>query len=282
MPDSVTKPLQDSIFENMTFAQWQAATHPKIQGTFNLHNLLLSERLDFFITLSSIVSILGNSGQAAYAAGNSFLDALARYRTSINLPSHTINVGVVSDAGFVSENAKVAASLSSKGFSTIEVADLLNILNYAITHPMAATPALSQTCVGLGVSPTVLKDPKFKHWLEIHGGEAATESTGQRGGSDNHVNGLRNASSIEEASEIATMAILQQLSKLLMVPKEGLSASCTLMSYGVDSLISVELRNWIRAELKANVQLLEMNDTGKSIRDMAGLVAGRSKFVQLK
>jgi hypothetical protein len=267
----------------MTFDQWLAATRPKVQGTLNLHNILPRESLDFFIMLSSIVSIVGNSGQAAYAAGNSFLDALARHRNSKGLTAHSINVGVVRDAGFVSENAEVAASLGSRGFTSMDVADLLAILNYAITHPKAATPTLSQTCVGLGVSPTALRDPKFRRWLGIHGNAAATQSEDQRGGSgssDKHVRALQSALSLEEASKITCEAILQQLGKLLTVPSEGLSSAYTLMSYGVDSLISVELRNWIRTELKATVQLLELNEGGRTIKELAGLVASRSKLVQ--
>jgi KR domain len=65
----------------MIFDQWLAANRPKVQGTLNLQNLLPRESLDFFIMLSSIVSIVGNSDQA----GNSFLDILARHRNSKGL-----------------------------------------------------------------------------------------------------------------------------------------------------------------------------------------------------
>jgi hypothetical protein len=91
--------------------------------------------MDFFIMRSSIVSILGNCGQAAYAAGNNYLDALRRYRASEGLPARTINVGVVRGAGFVSENAKVAASLEARGFAS---------MGMAIARPTASTADLSQ------------------------------------------------------------------------------------------------------------------------------------------
>jgi KR domain len=63
----------------MTYEQRLAATRPKIQATSNLDKLLPDENVDFFIMLSLIISILGNSGHAAYAAGNSYLNALERY-----------------------------------------------------------------------------------------------------------------------------------------------------------------------------------------------------------
>ncbi len=41
--------------------------------------------LDFFIVISSAAGIVGNRGQAAYAAANTFLDAFAQYRTRLGL-----------------------------------------------------------------------------------------------------------------------------------------------------------------------------------------------------
>jgi NAD(P)-dependent dehydrogenase (short-subunit alcohol dehydrogenase family) len=82
--------LRDSIFENMAHAQWMEALKPKVQGTWNLHQASLpepcaKEGLDFFVMLASISGSVGNRGQANYAAGNSYQDALAKYRRSLGL-----------------------------------------------------------------------------------------------------------------------------------------------------------------------------------------------------
>jgi KR domain len=45
---------------------------------------MLPPKMDFFIMLSSVSSIIGNVGQANYAAGNTFEDALAHYHTVHN------------------------------------------------------------------------------------------------------------------------------------------------------------------------------------------------------
>jgi NAD(P)-dependent dehydrogenase (short-subunit alcohol dehydrogenase family) len=85
--------LEDGIFETMPFARWQRATKPKIQGTRNLHDGLTKD-LNFFITLSSIVCVIGNAARANYAAGNTFEDAFAYWRRSQGLAGTTINVGI--------------------------------------------------------------------------------------------------------------------------------------------------------------------------------------------
>ncbi|KAK1950802.1 polyketide synthase, partial [Colletotrichum sublineola] len=94
--------LADSMFSNMTMDQWRAATGPKIQGSWNLHKLatrLSSDGagddreggggLDFFILMSSVSGVIGNSAQADYCAGNTFEDALAHFRRANGLPGTT-------------------------------------------------------------------------------------------------------------------------------------------------------------------------------------------------
>jgi emericellamide synthase (highly reducing iterative type I polyketide synthase) len=75
---------------------------------------------------------------------------------------------------------------------------------------------------------------------------------------------------------------VQQLAKLLAVSSGTLYSNRTLATYGIDSLLGVELRNWMQMELKADVQLLELNEGGKSIKNLQDLVASRSKLVQVK
>jgi hypothetical protein len=54
------------LLENISHQQFRAATKPKVQGSWNLHEVL-PKKMDFFIMLSSIISITGNHGQSNYA-----------------------------------------------------------------------------------------------------------------------------------------------------------------------------------------------------------------------
>lgn len=56
----------------MQFADWQAATRPKVQGSWNL-DAALGDGLDFFVLLSSVIGVAGGAEQANYAAANTFL-----------------------------------------------------------------------------------------------------------------------------------------------------------------------------------------------------------------
>ncbi|TMC24511.1 MAG: SDR family NAD(P)-dependent oxidoreductase, partial [Chloroflexi bacterium] len=72
--------LRDSLLRNKTPEQVQAVLAPKVMGVEYLDKASQQIPLDFFILCSSLASVLGNMGQADYAAANAYLDAFAHQR----------------------------------------------------------------------------------------------------------------------------------------------------------------------------------------------------------
>lgn len=275
---------QDGLFTEMTDDQWRGAIAPKVEGTKNLHSYL-GKDLDFFIIMSSSVVVTGNMGQCNYSAACSFQDTLARHRTAIGVPAFSINVGPVLEVGYVSENPEVAATLRRNGLGAIGVCEILAMLNYAVTNPRGDGNLAGGTCsVGmvptgdeLGLGDTLwMADRRFSHLVRR---QAAGPKAGSA--SEDVARLLTGAASFESASEIICDSILQQLGRLIATPAEALSAAQSLDSYGVDSLVAVELRNWIGAYLQANVQLMVLRGTG-SIRELANIVTKESRLVSFE
>jgi acyl transferase domain-containing protein/NADPH:quinone reductase-like Zn-dependent oxidoreductase/NADP-dependent 3-hydroxy acid dehydrogenase YdfG len=91
--------LEDTIFDNMSHGQWRRAIEPKTRGSRNLLANLWPGDNPFFILLSSITGIIGNTAQANYASGNTFEDAMALHaRANLGIRATSIDVGLVSDS----------------------------------------------------------------------------------------------------------------------------------------------------------------------------------------
>ncbi|KAL2814138.1 hypothetical protein BJX63DRAFT_393019 [Aspergillus granulosus] len=273
--------LRDSLFEDMTVDHWRTALAAKVRGSQNLHAHF--KNLSFFVMLSSTVAIRGNFGQSNYSAACSFQDTFVRHITNAGQPAFSINIGVVTEVGYVSENPEVAENLRRNGLCSVSISDVLVLINYAITNPnndptsCVASIGLAPPADNVETEQKFLKaDRRFAQLLKHEG--TTQKATGE---SVDSATLLSSATQIEEAVEIVTAAILQQLSKLIATPIEMLSAAQSLDSYGVDSLVAVELRNWIGAYLQANVQLMVLRGTG-SITQLAQLVAKESRIVSFK
>ena len=72
---------------------WQNMFRAKARGAWILHELTRTLPLDFFILFSSAACQLGAKDLAHYAAANQFLDGLASYRHSLNLPALSVAWG---------------------------------------------------------------------------------------------------------------------------------------------------------------------------------------------
>jgi polyketide synthase 5 len=76
---------------------------PKVHGAWNLHEATATLPLDWFCLFSSAVGLVGSPGQGAYAAANSWLDALARWRQTQGLPATGIGWALWSEVGRAAE-----------------------------------------------------------------------------------------------------------------------------------------------------------------------------------
>ena len=84
--------LEDGLLANKVWATVGRVLGPKVLGTWNLHQATASDPLKVFALFSSVVSVLGNQGQADYAAANAFLDSFADFRTRGGYPGTSLAI----------------------------------------------------------------------------------------------------------------------------------------------------------------------------------------------
>jgi zearalenone synthase (highly reducing iterative type I polyketide synthase) len=281
--------LKDSVLENMSYADWTIPLQPKVQGTWNLHQFFGESRpLDFFIACSSVSGVCGNAGQAQYAAGNTYQDALAMYRRARGLKAVSVNLGIMRDVGAIAETAGVGNNLSQWenviGIREPAFHALMKSLIIRQRDGDANCPA--QVCTGLGSAdlivahglplPYYFADPRL-------GPLAVTRANAQKDkiGGDSAASlpsRLAEAKSIEQAGTVVLDALKQKIADMLQVPATEVDSSRPLYRYGVDSLVALELRNWVTREFMASISLLEIL-ASVPMASLAGKIAEKSKLV---
>ena len=271
--------LHDILLDDMTVEHWCKATAPKVRGTWNLHTLLPAD-LDFFIILSSVVSIVGNIGSSNYAAACSYQDGIAHLRQRLGLKAYSFNVGAIVEAGYVSENPEVAATLRRNGFGNVNIDQFLSHFGQIVKNETG----YCQSAIGMVPSGNErgleamfwTDDKKFAHLgTERQAGRHAA------GSADDVSSILQAATTFAEALDAVRGAIVKQLATILALDADEIISARSLDSYGVDSLVGVELRNWISAYLQVNLPLLTLWSTN-SIDELAEIVTKGSRLVTVK
>ncbi|MBQ1076239.1 SDR family NAD(P)-dependent oxidoreductase, partial [Micromonospora sp. C31] len=108
-----------------------AAVAVKLGGALNLHAATAGLDLDAFVLFSSVIGVLGNTGQAGYAAANAAVDALGEARRAAGLPATTVAWGPWASGGMA--DGRVGAHLRALGLVPMPVEDALPGLDVALT-----------------------------------------------------------------------------------------------------------------------------------------------------
>ncbi|KAF4992760.1 hypothetical protein FDECE_13624 [Fusarium decemcellulare] len=278
--------LNDSVFEHMDHGQWSDATRPKVLGTRNLHNSFGSN-LDFFVMLSSLTGVVGNASQGNYAAGGSFQDAFASWRTAQGLPAVSIDLGTVKSIGYVAETEGVAERMQRAGYVPQEEEEVLGLIEAAIRTPLRQSLSRqSQVITGIGPYDDVgdiawRKERRFANLLHASptGNRAETSGSSTNGGDRERLADLvSKARTLVEARDIVADGIADKLADMFMLPAEEIDKSQGLAKYGVDSLVAVELRTWLSSRIQTEISIFDMLQSASLIA-VAEKAAIRSKLV---
>jgi hypothetical protein len=264
--------LKDKIFENMSHENFRAATKPKVQGSWNLHTLLPKD-MDFYILLSSVTGLVGNRGQANYAAGNTYQDALAAHRVSLGLPAVSLDLGTLLSIGYVAENRQrlghvthVASLLGSVREDQIHnmielyLKPSLKSQQRPIQIASALTTATQYAARGMPV-PTWMYMPLFTHLAATNSATTISRGNYDDNSEFNIASALGEAASLHDAANIISDAIRMKLSKLLNMAVEDIDPTQSVSAVGVDSLVAVEFRTWLGKVVGADVPLLDILGT---------------------
>ncbi|OLN85715.1 Lovastatin diketide synthase LovF 13 [Colletotrichum chlorophyti] len=279
--------LKDSLFENMTHEDWTTAFGPKAIGAANLAEVFGSGTADaWFLFLSSASGIIGNRGQANYAAANAVQDALARSGRLTRAVS--LDLGPVLEAGMLVEDEETLDKLRGAGFYGIRHRDFLTMVTRAITGEIVTgVPTPAQIISGVGTGGLIRQnnpgDPfwsrtalySFMNTVDMPVIAPGGEDTAGGGAGEADVKRMLAAcSDMEAAAGIVCAGLVQLMAKTMILLPEEIDPERTPSAYGVDSLVAVGI---FRNAQGVDVSVFEiLGET--SIRGLAGIVAGRGKW----
>lgn len=276
------------MFSNMSHKEFTTAILPKVQGTRNLGELL-PQNMDFFIMLSSITGIVGNRGQANYAAGNVFQDSFARYLTSTGIQASSINLGNIMSVGYVEENRDRLAV--TKDWEGISEKEMHSLVEHHIQASIAKTQTVDSCQTVTGLTPTSsyaergLSQPAFMNWplfnLLHRVREATTGSSGGEGLGFPITSLLSAADSVDAATSVVTEAFVLKLCAMMSMSSTDIDSNKPLHAYGIDSLVAVEIRNWIGKEMQADIPVLDILGN-MTIADLSAKIATHSQLVNIR
>jgi NADPH:quinone reductase-like Zn-dependent oxidoreductase/acyl carrier protein len=248
--------LDDGILEQQTPERFRTVMEPKIQGAWNLHMLTRDQSLDFFVLYSSMAGLLGLPGQGNYAAANAAMDALAHHRRQQGLPALSINWGPFSEVGLAAAHSNRGERLAYQGMASFTTKQ-----GHALLERLLEEGAVQVAAVALDV----------RQWLEFFPSAASQRvweelahernGDGPRSRSDFLLQ-LRRASAGERPQQLESY-LRERLCQVLRIDASRVGRHEPFRGLGLDSLMSLELRNRIEAalELKLSVTLLWAHST---------------------
>jgi polyketide synthase 2/polyketide synthase 5 len=255
--------LADAAVTNVTDEQLAAVWRPKVTGAWRLHQALDGHAPDWFVVYSSMSSLLGNPGQATYAAANAWLDGFAAWRTARGLPTLAINWGPWGETG-------AATGYARRGYRTIPTDAGLQALDTLLACRRIRTGVIPGT-PATWIGPAARTSSLFRRLLEP---EPRPEPPAEEHG----VLADLAAAPTGLARRIAIEAHLaEHILAVLHLDRTALDPQTPLRALGFDSLLSMELRG--RIESNFGVKLA--NNFVWTHPTLAALATGLAQYLGL-
>nr|VFJ74782.1 MAG: polyketide synthase 12 [Candidatus Kentron sp. FW] len=256
--------LDDAWLRDLDEERFRSVMAPKVAGVLNLHEHTQDLPLDFFVSFSSISSVVGNPRQANYVAANAFLDAFAWYRRGQGLPATTINLGVLAETGVAARDQGVGELLTQTGLQAFSSREVLD----GIEKILAGSPIQTgffdvnwQQWASL--NPSVAASARFR---QLIGAGADTSNPKRKALADEML-----VLTMEERGQHMERIVFRMVSGILRVPMDKIDREKKFGEMGIDSLMSAELRGTIRKETGIDISSVDLLNASTPAQ-LAGLL----------
>lgn len=230
--------LADGVVAELTPERLAQVLRPKVDGAAHLHRLTADRPLDLFLLVSSAAGVVGNAGQANYAAANAFLDQLAHRRRALGLPGVSVSFGAWAGEGLAAHHADLErmARLGHRALTPDQGRELTEL---ALRRDAAHLVAWALDLPGLRAAA-----PEGALWRTLLPARRPA-----RAGGRTLADRLARLPEPERAARVLALIREEAAHALGLRSAESVRPDQPLRELGMDSVTAVDLRNRISTRL---------------------------------
>jgi acyl carrier protein len=203
--------------------------------------------LDFFVMFSSAVSLLGSAGQGNHVAACAFEDSLAYYRRALGLPALSVNWGPWAEVGAATRGS-VSQRIELKGVQAIEPEQGLRVLEELLRQDRVQVAVLSANW--RQYSDSLPRGFKSLFLSELSPRmEVPAPSPQSKTRKPQAILQLNQAPPAKRQKLLLEFVCAQAVKVLGLDSTQSVDYTQPLTELGLDSLMAVELRSMLSAEL---------------------------------
>ena len=231
--------LHDGLIPDQDWQLFREVTAPKLDGAWNLHQATEGLPLECFVLFSSASATIGSPGQANYAAANAAMDTVAHLRRTNGLPALTINWGPWMEGMAV----RVKSTAVTEGLGSIDLTT-----GFAIVEQLLQSGTIQATVLSL-------KGKNSAATASILANSGMSSLVLRKESESSHVNDQGLLAKLTAEPEMRRRSILidhvrNALQDISGIHESGrLGADTAFFDLGFDSLMAVELRNYLMKSL---------------------------------
>jgi acyl transferase domain-containing protein len=241
----------DCLIDRLTPPSLRNVLRPKATGAAVLARAIDGHAIDFLVLCSSLGSLLGQPGQASYAAANAYLDALAGELRRRGVPALSVNWGAWAKLGFAQTQGgqRTVAELDRRGIRAFAPATgtaALGLLLEAGVANAAAIPAdwsrFSLTAQGLRL-PSLVQELASQHVPAAKSLQPA-------------VRAALDAAQPHQRAALFIEHLQGQLAKVLRLSLDKIDVEAPMGTLGLESLTALEFRRCIESSIGMRVSAM--------------------------